>query len=86
VEGGIGGGACGCGAAGVAAAGACGDAGVWAGFRLHPASTIKAAPAAKIMATETLMTKRDLVQAAHNYEGRGQGSITLTNGLSKQGV
>jgi hypothetical protein len=58
VVGGIGGGAGGGGTAGAVAAGACGDAGVCAGFRLHPASTIKVVPAAKMMATETLMTEK----------------------------
>jgi hypothetical protein len=53
-------------------------------LRLHPASRIKAAPAAKMMATETLMTKKDLVQAAHNYEARGQGSITLSDARQRE--
>ena len=61
VAGGIGGGAAGGAGAGAVAVGVCGDAGVWAGFRLHPASMMRAAPAAKIMATETLMTEKDLV-------------------------
>src|SRR5258706_6088938 len=59
---GMGGGAGGCGAACVAAGGASGDAGVWGGFRLHPASTMRVAPMANILATETLMAKQDLVQ------------------------
>jgi len=62
VAGGIGGGAGGCAGAGAVAVGVCGDAGVCAGFRLHPASMMRAAPAAKMMATETLMKEKDLVQ------------------------
>src|SRR5258708_7530129 len=61
VAGGMAGGAEGCGAAGAVAAGASGDAGVCAGFRLQPASAMTAAPTAKMMATETLMTEQDLV-------------------------